>query len=1034
MAEASARCTACGNGLRQFQRFCSRCGSPAVWDAPPSELPSSTPQRPVELADDRRLVTVLVANLGPSTAYGDQLDPEALHFVVTSFFGTIARLVQRYGGTLGKLSHDGVMAYFGAPIAHEDDAERAVSAAFDIEAAVAHLNAELWEHHRVHLLPRVGIDTGEVVAGPLALEAQSGYSVVGAVVDAARAHADAALPGQILLGELTYGLVEHAFVAEPLAGLRMFHLHARRADELQRKLSPMIGRQRELEYLRGALDHARKGDGLAITIFGEPGVGKSRLVREFLDQRAAEVGQVAARSASFDSNAPYALIAALLRAAFHIRPGDAESGARSAIVDALNALNHEPPEPHIVLLLNVLGYGSQFPFNPESRRPILFSILRLLVDRGSEHAPLVIVAEDLQWADSASTAVLTDLARELPKRACLFVVTARPEWTPPWPCERLELQPLGSTDVRALIAQLIGHAPDDALTEAILKRAEGNPLFVEEVARDVARGTSHSVPLTVQKVIQARLDRLPPGPRNALQCAAVCGTTISHRVLERLTPRETLFDDVALLAQQGLLVPSSAGRERSYAFRHALIQEVAYQGQLKSRRRVRHAQVAAAIEALYANRLDEFLSELALHYSRSDRDDKALYWLVRAADRARGLYANVEALSLYQAALSRTVDGAAPLEAGTLLERIGEVHSLVGEYDLAVGSFRAALERMGDVPNTAVARLWRKIGTAMLWQGSYAKAAQAFDRGLAVLGQGDQIEAARIQVQIGSLQFRRGDHAAARAGLSRVLDTTAILGADDVAAEALKHLGNVAVHTGDLKSAAAYNEQSREIYERLEDVLGLADSHANLGIIHRRTGQWQRAMAEYEVALKLRERAGDLRGVVICHNNIAEVHRTLGDAEQAIPAYTRAFEMSQSFGSALLSGVALVGLGASRIELGDITQGRANLLDAEGRFAGLGSTLYLPDLYRYLAAAEVADGNLEAAQEAVVRSLSYAQAAGAHDQIAMTQRVEAQVAAARGDLVRARELLDASRRTLREVGDVGELARTEAVLDTLART
>jgi tetratricopeptide (TPR) repeat protein len=174
--------------------------------------------------------------------------------------------------------------------------------------------------------------------------------------------------------------------------------------------------------------------------------------------------------------------------------------------------------------------------------------------------------------------------------------------------------------------------------------------------------------------------------------------------------------------------------------------------------------------------------------------------------------------------------------------------------------------------------------------------------------------------------------------------------------------------------------------------------------------------------------------VVICHNNIAEVHRTLGDAEQAIPAYTRAFEMSQSFGSALLSGVALVGLGASRIELGDITQGRANLLDAEGRFAGLGSTLYLPDLYRYLAAAEVADGNLEAAQEAVVRSLSYAQAAGAHDQIAMTQRVEAQVAAARGDLVRARELLDASRRTLREVGDVGELARTEAVLDTLART
>src|SRR6266540_4669888 len=770
-------CPACGRGwLRPGHRFCPRCGASLVPVGTSKAAPSGTAIAS-ELIGDRRLATVLFADLSDSTALGELLDPEAQHFVLASFFDTIARLVERYGGTVGSWRRDVVMACFGAPVVHEDDAERAVRAALDMEVAIAHLNAELSAQYHVRLLPRVGIDTGEVVAGPLASVVQNVYTIVGAAVDGARARAQVAAPGQVLVGPLTMRLVEHAFEGEtlpptPVAGrnepITSYHLLHERSQQLQRELSPLVGRQPELGYLDSVFEHARAGHGLSVAIVGEPGVGKSRLVSEFRARRGADISVVIARCASFDANTPYALIAALLRAAFHIRLSDDEATTRANLLRGLAAVEHDLPVAHLALLLNVLGYGEQFPFNPESRRPILFSILRQLVAQASERAPMLIVGEDLQWADAASTAVLTDLAREVHKQACLFIATARPEWRPPWPCERLEVRPLPSADVRTLIAQLIGLQPDDALAETISRRAEGNPLFVEEVARDlnesaalVERGgvltlrerAGQGVPATVQKVIQARLDRLPAGPRRVLEAAAVCGPVFSYRVVERIAPGPTL---------------------------------------------------------------------------------------------------------------ERAADGDGPLQAGTLLERIGEVHALVGEYDQAVASFQSAMQRSPAAPPVTVARLWRRIGSALLWRGAYADAEAAFDEGLRLLDDAVHIEVARLTVQVGHLHYRRGDHAAARAALLRGRELASSLGADDLVAEALKHLGNSAVHVGDLEAAAAFNQQSRALYERLEDLVGLADSHANLGIIYRRGGRWDAAMSEHEMSLRMRYRIGDLNGLGTC--------------------------------------------------------------------------------------------------------------------------------------------------------------------------
>ncbi|HTD77823.1 MAG TPA: tetratricopeptide repeat protein, partial [Chloroflexota bacterium] len=585
---------------------------------------------------------------------------------------------------------------------------------------------------------------------------------------------------------------------------------------------------------------------------------------------------------------------------------------------------------------------------------------------------------------------------------------------------------------------------EPGLAEAILGRTGGNPFFIEEVARGLREsgelveedgriaarpGSTPRVPATVQEVLEARLDRLPPSPKRTLSVAAVCGRVFRRNVVHRLVPETS--ESLSVLERERFVLPQAVLQDPTYVFRHALIQEVAYNRQLLSQRRATHGAIGEALETLYADRLDELVGDLAFHFGRSDRDDKAMYWLVRAADRARALYANTEALAQYSAALERAVDGLGPLDAGAILERIGEVQTLIGKYDDAVESFGSALRRVPVEHGTLVARLRRRLGTALLLKGAYVETAELLDQARAALPDPTDPEAARIDLQVGQLHYRRGEFEPARSALEAAVELGTRVGIDDLVAEGLKQLGNVAVERGELKLAADLYTRSRQMYERLEDMVGLADIHNNLGIIYRRGGRWADSLEEYDASLALCERMGHLLGIGRCYNNIAEVHRTRGEPTQAIPAYQQAIETWDSIGHALFVGLALVGLGAARIELGDVAQGRADLLDAEARFAAIGSTVYLPDLYRYLASAELAAGDLYAADQAAARSLDYARAGTARHQEAATLRVLAEIALARGERDSAAALLHISRETLQKVGDVQELARTEAVLKLL---
>ncbi len=474
-----------------------------------------------------------------------------------------------------------------------------------------------------------------------------------------------------------------------------------------------------------------------------------------------------------------------------------------------------------------------------------------------------------------------------------------------------------------------------------------------------------------------------------LELAAVSGRTFWKRVVERLVPDRPVTDDLAYLEQERLIATRSVSPELTYSFRQALIQEVAYGMQLLSQRRTTHGAVAEAIEALYAGRLDEFVDVLAYHWDLDDSDANALLWLVRAADRAKRLYANDEALRLYRSALRRA-EGDGTVGA-TILERIGEIQTLTGRYDDALGTFALAGERLGPGHEVALARVRRWSALVLERKGAYEQALGVLDEALR-LASTDVTETAQVRLQRGHAHFWRGEYAAARDNLLQAVGAAERAGADDVVAEGLKLLGNVANNEGDIRGAAELYERSRAAFERLQDVVGIADVRSNLGMIYRRLARWDDSLAEYRASLDLRERVGHQRGIATSHNNIGEVYRTRGTPLLATPHYQRSIEILDSIGATADAGLVWMNLGSARIEAGDVQAGRVALDEAAHRFEAVGRTKFLPELNRARALAELTDGRLDAATEAAERALRLAADIHARHEEAMAQRVLAEIA------------------------------------------
>jgi class 3 adenylate cyclase/tetratricopeptide (TPR) repeat protein len=631
------------------------------------------------LEGERKQVTVLFCDLANSTTIAARIGPENMHALLNRFFDLALDEVHRYEGTINQFLGDGFMALFGAPIAHEDHARRAALAAVTLQRALH--DYHLGEPYGMDCAFRMGLNTGLVVVGRIGNNLRMDYSAIGDTTNLAARLQQIAAPGTILTSAATHRLIERSIrleallpvqvkgKAEPVTPYKVIGIRPPRspiASRGERSLSRFVGRERELTTLDELLAQVEAGQGHVVGIVAEAGGGKSRLLYEFRQRLAVKrVTYLEGRCLSYGRSIPYHPLVDLLRNNCGITEIDSPQAIIEKVEHSLQEVSLEPEEhaPYLLRLLGVEeGVESIAMLSPETMKTRTFATLRRMSLNGSQRQPLIFEIEDLHWTDRTSEEYLASLVESMAGASLLLLTTYRPGYRPPWLdksyATQLALRSLATHDALSIVHSTSQQIElPDHVVQVIVEKGEGNPFFLEELTRAVIEHADFqadvAAPDTVQGVLMARIDRLPEASKRLLQTASVLGREFSPHLLEAIwdgsSPIEPLLQE---LKQLEFLYERTGVEGVLYVFKHALTQEVAYDSLLTPRRQALHTAAGRAIEAQYADRLEEAYDRLAYHYARTAEADKAVAYLSRFAEKAARSYAHTEALTALQESLS----------------------------------------------------------------------------------------------------------------------------------------------------------------------------------------------------------------------------------------------------------------------------------------------------------------------------------------------------------------------------------------------
>jgi ABC-type oligopeptide transport system substrate-binding subunit/class 3 adenylate cyclase len=677
----------------------------ALQQAAPSELKAKLLGSSAKVEGERKPVTILFTDIVGSTSLAERLDPEEWKEIVSGAHQRVSRAVYKYEGTIAQLLGDGVLAFFGAPITHEDDPIRAVHAAVDIQEAIGKYADEL-RGYVDNFQMRIGLNTGIVVVGSVGSDLHMEYLAIGDAVNLAARLQTAAQPGKVLISESTARNVKATFELQDMGEISLkgkagsvaaFEVIKSKAapgsgrgfEELS---SPLVGRGRELAGLRERLDALLDGHGQIVTVIGEAGIGKSRLVEEARREGSGRDGEfhwIEGRALSYGQTLSFWSISQLLYSDLGLSDGDAEVKVQAALKRRLKALFGEQDIELLPYLAQLLGVGLEGELAERVRlldgetlkRQSLLCICRYF-QQLAEKQPTIAVFEDLHWADASSLEALEALLAVTDRAPLMLLLLSRLErehgsWRIKVKAEtdfshrttEILLKPLSPTEQNQLVDNLLAIADlPDPVRRLILERAEGNPFYLEEIVRSLIdqqaivregakwRATRDliniTIPETLEGVLLARIDRLQEDVRRTLQMASVIGKSFLYRLLEAIaTAEQELHQHLAQLQRVDLVREKTRLPELEYMFKHSLTQEAAYNSLLLERRREFHRQVGEALERLFMERKEQYLGLLAHHFESAGEHAKAVGYLIQAGDRARLTDEHSEAIGYYQRAL-----------------------------------------------------------------------------------------------------------------------------------------------------------------------------------------------------------------------------------------------------------------------------------------------------------------------------------------------------------------------------------------------
>ncbi|MBA3468512.1 MAG: tetratricopeptide repeat protein [Herpetosiphonaceae bacterium] len=980
-----------------------------------------------------RLVAVLFAHITPFSAVIEhyQGDPQAITPLINSYYQRMQQIVTHYGGVVNKLDMaadgDKLMAIFGAPIAHENDAELALRAGLAMQETMNEINVILYQAdpHLPLLDQQIGINQGHVFAGLVGSDRRREYTVMGDPVNIAARLMSAAAPGDILVSPAIKRINSGSFAFETLPPIALKGksepiepARVDRAYNVRREVTraSLVGRQAELTIICEAAASALRGTGHVIAVTGEAGIGKSRLLEEVLqwltlasfDPTAAvpTFTPITVECQFYEQTTPYASASELLSQILRLRTDLADGATVAHVTQRVERLT-----PELARFTPLLSDVLHLPFpespltqalTPEQRHDRALDLIEQLIYASARQTPLVLLWDDLHWIDASSRELIERLSSQIANEPLLFLAGLRPESTQPiaWPAQTtaITLSELSDEDRVALASAILGGAP---VPEQLASRwmggdesffnPQGNPFFIEEMMRGlieqqvivqtaqgwVLHGNMDALPTTIEGVITARLDRLEARTRETVQVASVIGRRFNLAVISGLANSQDLAAQMDTLAAADLVLPDQLVTEIAYLFKHTLTRDVAYEGILYARRRELHRRVAARIESIYGEKLDDVLPVLARHYARAEEWAAAVDFYLRAGRLAQSGYFNAEAMAHYSAAielLSQLPTAPASLSV-ELHERLGYVQLQAGEYPAALESLAVALEllRASASPQSEeIARLLRHSATVHERRTEYEAAFEQINQALRLLGTTESVERTRSLLLGAGLHQRQGRYQETIIWAQQGLALAKMLGLEAEQARSYLLIGGAYRLLGKNEQAVETFYKSIELYKQVDDIARLADAYNNAALALSDMGKWQDSISLYTSAYDIKLSINDYYGQALVLLNAGDVKRKMHQIDQAIADFQKSLVIWEKLGSKLGTAVTYMNIGCSFFQISNILEAENYLDQSRSIFNDIGAETHLPELYRIYAELFISKQNYTQALDYCDFSVAYA--------------------------------------------------------------